>query len=243
MIERLVGRCIARTSNGVVIDVNGVGYGVEMPEPALLRLAEGETTTLWTHTHVREDALRLFGFLTVFERQIFLLLLGVSGIGPKVAMATLSGIDAAALVLAIEQDDEKAIASVPGIGAGKAKKIILELKAKIEKLRTAGLLTMPAGYAAPAAEARGGAVAAKEGGHRLTEATLKDLAGALQNFGYKDKEFGALLKRWERGAPATTLPDLLRLALADLTGAARAATPTSAAAPSAATRPDPEELF
>lgn len=236
MIERLVGRCIARTATSAVIDVNGVGYGVEMPEPTVLRLVDGELTTIWTYTHVREDVLRLFGFLTAFDRQIFLLLLGVNGVGPKVAMAILSGIDASSLVLAIEQDDEKSLEAVPGIGQRQSKKIILELKAKIEKLRASGLLTLPVGAGAVRTpDVRGGS--AKDGGNRLTEAMVKDLAGALTNFGYKDKEFGPLLKRWERAAPAATLPELLKLALADLTGAARNAAPVTTA------RPDPEELF
>ena len=206
MIERLVGQCAVKQASSIIVDVNGVGYGVEMTEAGLAGLSVGDTVTVWVHTYVREDALRLFGFLFHEERQLFHLLLSVSGVGPKLAMGILSGVDARQLIDAVERDDSDLLETVPGIGQRQSKKIILELKPKLAKI--AGIVAnSPAPPVAGASKATG-----------LSAETLKDLKSALENFGYKEKELLPLLKKLERQAPDQNLQALIRVALAELTG-------------------------
>ncbi len=206
MIERLVGQCAVKQASSIIVDVNGVGYGVEMTEAGLARLSVGDTVTVWVHTYVREDALRLFGFLVHEERQLFHLLLSVSGVGPKLAMGILSGVDARQLIDAVERDDSDLLETVPGIGQRQSKKIILELKPKLAKI--AGIVAnSPAPPVVGASKANG-----------LSAETLKDLKSALENFGYKEKELLPLLKKLERQAPDQNLQALIRMALAELTG-------------------------
>jgi Holliday junction DNA helicase RuvA len=134
MIARLRGRVAARTANGLVVDVNGVGYLVHAT-PSVHRLGDGEIV-VETYTHVREDALQLFGFASAAERELFELLLGVNGVGPKVALAIVSGSTPAELTRAIAREDTKRFEAIPGIGRKTAQRVVLELK---EKLAVAGL--------------------------------------------------------------------------------------------------------
>src|SRR5919108_6025436 len=129
MIARLRGRIAGRTGTGLIVDVNGVGYLVHAT-PSVQRLGDGDIT-VEIHTVVREDALQLFGFATSDERQLFELLLGVNGVGPKVALAILSGSTPAELRRAIARDDVKRFQAIPGIGLKTAQRVVLELKAKL----------------------------------------------------------------------------------------------------------------
>jgi holliday junction DNA helicase RuvA len=129
MIARLRGRVAARTSGGLVVDVNGVGYLVHAT-PSVYRLGDGEIT-IETYTHVREDALQLFGFASSAERQLFELLLGVNGVGPKVALAIVSGSTPAELTRAIAREDTARFEAIPGIGRKTAQRVVLELKEKL----------------------------------------------------------------------------------------------------------------
>jgi holliday junction DNA helicase RuvA len=129
MIARLRGRVAARTSGGLVVDVNGVGYLVNAT-PSVYRLGDGEIT-IETYTHVREDALQLFGFASSAERQLFELLLGVNGVGPKVALAIVSGSTPAELTRAIAREDTARFEAIPGIGRKTAQRVVLELKEKL----------------------------------------------------------------------------------------------------------------
>ncbi len=140
MIARLRGRVAARTSTGIVLDVNGVGYAVAAT-PSVARLGDGEIT-IETHLHVREDALQLYGFATAEERDLFELLLGVTGVGPKVALALVSGSTPAELRRAIALDDLKRFEAIPGIGRKTAQRVVLELK---EKLSAGDALAPPGG--------------------------------------------------------------------------------------------------
>ena len=116
MIARLRGRPVANTPEGLVIDVGGVGY-VVAATPSAVRKADGAAeVALHTYLHVREDALQLYGFATSEERELFELLLGVSGVGPKVALAILSGSSPAELRRAIARDDVKRFQAIPGVG-------------------------------------------------------------------------------------------------------------------------------
>jgi Holliday junction DNA helicase RuvA len=136
MIARLRGRIAGRAGPGLIVDVNGVGYLVHAT-PSVQRLGDGEVT-VEIHTVVREDALQLYGFATAEERQLFELLLGVSGVGPKVALAILSGSSPAELRRAIARDDVRRFQAIPGIGLKTAQRVVLELKAAVADAALAG---------------------------------------------------------------------------------------------------------
>jgi Holliday junction DNA helicase RuvA len=129
MIARLRGQISGRAGSGLIVDVNGVGYLVNAT-PSVHRLGEGEVT-IEVHTVVREDALQLFGFATADERELFEMLLSVSGVGPKVALAIVSGSTPVELRRAIARDDVKRFQAIPGIGLKTAQRVVLELKAKL----------------------------------------------------------------------------------------------------------------
>jgi Holliday junction DNA helicase RuvA len=131
MISRLRGRLAGRTPDGFVLDVGGVGY-LLAATPGAVRAAEHDgEVTVETHLHVREDALQLYGFADASERQLFLHLLTVAGIGPKVALAIVSGAPAAELRRAIVLQDAARFQAVPGVGKKTAERIVLELKEKL----------------------------------------------------------------------------------------------------------------
>jgi Holliday junction DNA helicase RuvA len=136
MIARLRGRIAGRAGPGLIVEVNGVGYLVHAT-PSVQRLGDGEIT-VEIHTVVREDALQLYGFATADERELFELLLGVSGVGPKVALAILSGSTPAELRRAIARDDVKRFQAIPGIGLKTAQRVVLELKAAVADATAAG---------------------------------------------------------------------------------------------------------
>jgi Holliday junction DNA helicase RuvA len=129
VIARLRGRVAGRAGPGLIIDVNGVGYLVHAA-PSVHRLGAGEIT-VEIHTIVREDALQLYGFGNSDERQVFELLLGVSGVGPKVALAIIAGSTPAELRRAIALDDVKRFQAIPGVGLKTAQRVVLELKEKL----------------------------------------------------------------------------------------------------------------
>jgi holliday junction DNA helicase RuvA len=128
MIARLRGRAVARTPEGLVLDVGGVGYLVHATPSAMRQ--EGDEITVHTYLHVREDALQLYGFASAEERELFVHLLSVNGVGPKVALAIVSGSTATELRRAIAQEDIARFQAIPGIGKKTAERIVLELKGK-----------------------------------------------------------------------------------------------------------------
>ncbi len=131
MISRLRGTLVGRTADGLVLDVNGVGY-LLAATPGAVRAAErGGEVVVETYLHVREDALQLYGFAEASERQLFLHLLTVAGIGPKVALAIVSGSPAADLRRAIVLQDTARFQAIPGVGKKTAERIVLELKEKL----------------------------------------------------------------------------------------------------------------
>ncbi len=129
MIASLRGKVAGRHGQALVVDVNGVGYLVHAT-PSVHRLGAGEITVA-VHTVVREDALQLYGFATADERELFELLLGVNGVGPKVALAIVSGSTPAEIRRAIARDDVKRFQAIPGIGLKTAQRVVLELKEKL----------------------------------------------------------------------------------------------------------------
>jgi Holliday junction DNA helicase RuvA len=136
VIARLRGRASGRVGQALIVDVNGVGYLVHAT-PSVHRLGAGEIT-VEVHTVVREDALQLFGFASADERELFELLLGVNGVGPKVALAIVSGSTPAELRRAIARDDVKRFQAIPGVGLKTAQRVVLELKAKLADASYAG---------------------------------------------------------------------------------------------------------
>jgi len=134
MIAALRGTILNKSLEGIVVDVGGVGYRVSLSLSAYARLpGEGQEVSLLVHTSVRENDISLFGFLTPEERRAFLDLIGISGIGPKVALAVLSGITPVELDEAVLAGDISRLMSVPGVGKKTAERIPLELKEKVEK--------------------------------------------------------------------------------------------------------------
>src|SRR5689334_10664567 len=165
MIAHLRGRLLEKHPNRVIVDVNGVGYDVHVPLSTFYEMAEtGEEIALRIHTHVREDALLLYGFATPLELHIFERLISVSGIGPKLALAVLSGIEPNELVSAIRTANIARLTGIPGIGKKIAERIGLELKEKMASF-------LPAEMAASVVPAEG-------------EALRTDVLSALMNLGY-----------------------------------------------------------
>ncbi|MDD4255665.1 MAG: Holliday junction branch migration protein RuvA [Methanofollis sp.] len=192
MIAHLSGEVTATGERWVVIEVGGVGYRVQVTRPALesLRQAQGRVR-VYTHMAVRDDEIQLFGFLQQRELELFTILIGVSGIGPKNAMNILSGISFEEFALAILDDDEKTLTRIPGIGQKSAKRLILELKEKMKK------------HADTLAVSR-----------RPTEAC--DAASALMSLGFSPQEAEDAVDAVLPGLPDPTVQGLIRAALACL---------------------------
>jgi Holliday junction DNA helicase RuvA len=131
MIARLRGKPVVRTADGLLIDVGGVGYLVAATTGALRKAEGAAEVTVDTYLHVREDVLQLYGFADTSERELFLQLLSVNGVGPKVALAILSSATAADLRRAIAREDTARFQAIPGIGKKTAERIVLELKEKL----------------------------------------------------------------------------------------------------------------
>jgi Holliday junction DNA helicase RuvA len=165
MIGFLRGRIADKQLNTLIVDVQGVGYEVHVPLSTFYDAGEqGAEITLRIHTHVREDALQLYGFLTDLERQLFERLISVSGIGPKLAIAVLSGMDARDLLASVQRGDVARLTGIPGIGKKTAERIVLELRDRLAQLPGATPVD----------------VATVNGADRVRG----DLLSALQNLGY-----------------------------------------------------------
>jgi Holliday junction DNA helicase RuvA len=136
MIASLRGALLEKHPNQVIVDINGVGYDVTIPISTYSALPDaGSQISLRIHTHVREDAIALFGFLAAEEKMLFEKLIGVSGIGPKLAITVLSGLAAGDLTNAIRSGDVQRLTRVPGIGKKTAERIILELRDKVDLVK------------------------------------------------------------------------------------------------------------
>jgi Holliday junction DNA helicase RuvA len=132
MIAQLTGKLVQKQPNSVIIDVGGVGYDVTIPVSTFYELGEpGTDVSLKIHTHVREDALQLFGFWTSREKDLFLKLTSVSGVGPKLGITMLSGMPAGELISAITNNDLVKLTSIPGVGRKTAERVVVELRDKM----------------------------------------------------------------------------------------------------------------
>ncbi len=150
MIAYLSGKLLEKQATAVILDVSGVGYEVTIPLSTFYELGEvGDTVELRIYTHVREDALLLYGFATLLEQELFERLIGVSGIGPKVALAVLSGIEPQELIRAIERGDLARLTAIPGVGKKTSERIVLELKDRLPRAHVAPIAAGDAASDAP----------------------------------------------------------------------------------------------
>lgn len=193
MFYYLMGTVAHMEEGLAVIDCGGVGYGCHTTTTTLSRIKKGETAKLFTYCNIKEDAFDIYGFYTNEELKSFQMLLGVTGVGPKVALALLSYTTPDRLSLAIMTGDEKALTQAPGVGKKMAQRIILELKDKLGSLMT----EVDSSFEAVAAVNTGGKAA--------------EAAAALSALGYSASEAGAALK----GIDVETLPveEIIRAAL------------------------------
>ncbi len=202
MIASLRGIVQFKYPDRLIVDVHGVGYEVAMPESCLFSVPdEGHEVFLHIHSHIREDAFLLFGFFEIQEKQTFQLLLSVSGVGPKLALAILSALSPAELARAVSADDIGRLTNVSGVGKKTAERLCLELKDKVDFI--------PASEAAPRDKGRTGS---KDEG-----AVLDDAVSALVNLGYpasNAQEAVAGIYALREGDVG--LEDLIRLSLRSL---------------------------
>jgi Holliday junction DNA helicase RuvA len=194
VIAQLRGRILEKHPNRIVVDVNGVGYEVFVPLSTFYGLGEaGGEIALRVHTHVREDALALYGFATLLEQNLFERLIGIGGIGPKLALAVLSGIEPVELMRAIERSDVARLTAIPGVGKKTSERIVLELKDRLPRVQ----VPAAAGDVAPAAST-----------------VRDDVLSALLNLGYHrplaEKAVAAAIKVAPDGGFERTLKHALR---------------------------------
>ena len=199
MIALLTGRLAFKAPTHVAVDVHGVGYEVFIPLSTYYNLPNvQDSLTLSIHTHVREDAIQLFGFSTPHEKDAFVLLMSVSGIGPKSALGILSALPVSDLVSAIQSGDVEKLETVPGIGKKSAGRLVLELKDKLTKLH-------PALAPSDAQPVKG------------RDQNFDDALSALTNLGYRPADAKEALKAAQQARSGSlTLQELIRESLKKL---------------------------
>jgi Holliday junction DNA helicase RuvA len=201
MIGRLAGQVIDARPDELVLDVGGVGYRVKIPLSTFYRLAEAREgkVALHVHTHVREDAIQLFGFWTEEERTLFERLIAISGVGPRIALAVLSGVGVGELESAVRESDRSVLERIPGIGRKTAERVLLELKDRVGSRRGRPVPAPPEGMGAHGPEA-----SSLEG----------DATSALINLGYSESSASAAVSKARRAlASGASIEDLLRATL------------------------------
>lgn len=195
MIAYLHGEPVLRGDRWVVIDIGGIGYQVQVTQPALLLIADSnEPVTLFTYMAVREDAITLYGFLHQSELEMFKILIGVSGIGPQIAMNLLSQIGIEDFAIAILNEDEKALIRISGIGSKSAKRLILELRDKMKKISE----TMVTGDTCRASPA------------------VHDAVSALISLGFAERESRDAVNAAAPSLKSPTVQELIKAALAKM---------------------------
>jgi len=198
MIAYLSGKLLEKQANTIIIDVGGVGYEVTIPLSTFYELGEiGTDVEMRIHTVVREDAFALFGFKTLREKELFLLLISVSGIGPKSAVTALSGMSADEIIAAIRQNNLARLNSIPGVGKKTAERLVIELRDKIAKL---------SGLASEEMKAEG--IPQTSG-----ETVYDDALSALVNLGYQRNSAEKVLKQAMQEGTEMSVQKLLRKSL------------------------------
>ncbi len=174
MIAHLSGTLLSKQATSAIIDVAGVGYDVAIPLSTFYELGEvGEPVQLRVYTHVREDAIQLFGFKTTRERELFLQLISVNGVGPGLAIKLLSGMNADEMIASIRTNNLVRLVAIPGVGRKTAERLVVDLRDKIAALSS------------PALEEEFAAKAAAAGAPASTDAMRDDAMSALSNLGYQ----------------------------------------------------------
>ena len=201
MIAYLSGKILEKEANSVIIDAGGIGYEATIPLSTFYELGEiGEEIALRIFTYVREDALQLFGFNTLQERELFLKLITVSGIGPKVGISMLSGMNSDEIIAAIRTDNLARLTSIPGIGKKTAERLVIELRDKVADLMataSADGVSAPIGGELPAS----------------TNEIYDDAISALVNLGYQRNAAEKALKKAIQEGTEMSVQKLLRRSL------------------------------
>ncbi len=199
MIASLTGRLAFKAPTYLILAVQGVGYEVFIPLSTYYGLPNlSDSLSVSVHTHVREDAIQLFGFLTSQEKDAFVLLTSVSGVGPKLALSVLSALPVSDLVSAIQSGDVEKLTTVPGIGNKSASRLVLELKDKVGKLRP-------------------GLAPAHDSARLGQDAIFDDALSALVNLGYRPQDAKDALKQVKKSnAESIVLKDMIRESLKEL---------------------------
>lgn len=174
MIAHLSGTLLSKQATSAIVDVGGVGYDVAIPLSTFYELGEvGEPVQLRVYTHVREDAIQLFGFKTTRERELFLQLISVNGVGPGLAIKLLSGMNADEMIASIRTNNLVRLVAIPGVGRKTAERLVVDLRDKIAALSS------------PALEEEFAARASASGAPASTDAMRDDAMSALSNLGYQ----------------------------------------------------------
>lgn len=193
MIGFLRGTLLEKKADHVIIETHGVGYEVEVPASSLCLLPKAhQQASLYILTFVREDAIRLFGFASDFDKKVFTALTNVSGIGPKAALALLGPADGQELCQMIIDNRVEKLTSIPGVGLKTAERLVLELRSKLQKMlvreqNAYGPLYQPEESAQPVQSTRW-----------LQSQILDDLKSALTNLGYKEKQFADIINHFDK---------------------------------------------
>ena len=198
MIAYLKGKLLEKEANTVIVETNGVGYEVMIPLSTFYELGEvGEDIELRIFTHVREDALQLFGFKTERERQLYLKLISVQGIGAKSGISMLSGMSADEIIVAVRTDNLVRLTSIPGVGKKTAERLVIELRDKLNDLSTSS--TQPTTLAS--------------GANVSVDAVYDDALSALLNLGYQRNAAEKALKQAVQDGTEMSVQKLLRRSL------------------------------
>jgi holliday junction DNA helicase RuvA len=204
MIGFLRGILIEKKPENIIIDVSGVGYEIEIPATTLCQLPEvQQEVQLSILTHVREDAIRLFGFTSSFDKKVFHELISVSGVGPKAALALLGAVDGYDLCEIITTGQISKLTAIPGVGPKTAERLMLELKDKMQKLITRKKDDIEIQKTRLSSNIAGSIVDSQKVSHKIEQKLLRrqiieDLKSALSNLGYKDKQYLEVVNSFEQ---------------------------------------------
>ena len=197
MIGRLQGALAAKQAPDLLVDINGVGYEVQAPMSTFAAIGKvGDPVTLYTHLAIRDDAHQLYGFADQGERSLFKTLIKVSGVGPKLALAILSGMDVNAFAQCVHQEDIASLTKLPGVGKKTAERLIIELRDKLSSATSGPSSVSVVGGAAPISD---------------------DAQAALQGLGYKPSEAEKLVAAALKDGAYTRSEDLIKAALKQVT--------------------------
>ena len=194
MIAQIRGQLVEKRPGMVIVETQGIGYQVFVSLSTFYDLPEAtQGVRLHTYTHVREDLLQLFGFSTFLEKEIFQILIGVSGIGPKLALNILSGIAPAELIASLQSEDVARLTQIPGVGRKTAERLVFDLKEKIGKIAVRG--------ETPKEE------------KRKKDQVVDDVVSALVNLGYRKNQAESVVEQVWRQRPDASLEEVLKESL------------------------------